>query len=124
MNIVLWTLQGVLAAFCLAAAANHLLMPMARLRTSTPWTEALGEPRTRVIGVLELLAAIGLVLPGLTHIATVLTPLAAVGIVLMFLSAIALHVRRHETRVIGLLSVVVVLALVVIWGRLGPYPLS
>jgi DoxX-like family len=79
MNIVLWTLQGVLAAFCLAAAANHLLMPMARLRTSTPWTEALGEPRTRVIGALELLAAIGLVLPGITHIATVLTPLAAVA---------------------------------------------
>jgi hypothetical protein len=42
----------------------------------------------------------------------------------MFLSAIALHVGRGETRVIGLLSVVVVLALVVIWGRLGPYPLT
>jgi hypothetical protein len=124
MNIGLWTVQGVLAAFCLAAAANHLLVPMARLRTSTPWTEDVGEPRTRVIGGLELLAAIGLVLPGLTHIATVLTPLAAAGIVLMFLSAIALHVRRGETRVIGLLAVVVALALVVIWGRLGPYPLN
>jgi predicted PurR-regulated permease PerM len=64
------------------------------------------------------------VLPGLTHIATVLTPLAAAGIVVMFLSAIALHVRRGETRVIGLVAVVVTLALVVIWGRLGPYPLN
>ena len=79
MNILLWTVQGVLAAFCLAAAANHLLVPMARLRTSTPWTEDVGEPRTRVIGGFELLAAIGLLLPGLTHIATVLTPLAAAG---------------------------------------------
>ena len=50
--------------------------------------------------------------------------LIAVGIVLMFLSAIALHVRRRESRMIGLLTVVVVLALVVIWGRLGPYPLT
>ena len=124
MNIVLWVLQALVAAFFLAAGASHLLMPVARLKASAPWTEDVGEPLTRIIGLLEVLAAIGLVLPGITHIATVLTPLAAIGVVLMFLGAIALHVRRGEVKVIGMHIVVIALALVVIWGRTGPYSLN
>jgi uncharacterized membrane protein YphA (DoxX/SURF4 family) len=124
MNVVLWVLQALLAAFFLAAGASHLLMPMARLKASAPWTEDVGGPRTRMIGLLELLAAIGLVLPGIAHIATVLVPLASIGVVLIFVGAIALHVRRGEVRVIGMHIVVIALALVVVWGRLGPYSLS
>ena len=124
MNVVLWVLQALLVAFFLAAGASHLLMPMARLKASAPWTEDVGGPRTRMIGLIELLAAIGLVLPGITHIATVLLPLAAIGVVLIFVGAIALHVRRGEVRVIGMHIVVIALALVVVWGRLGPYSLS
>jgi DoxX-like family len=63
VNIVLSVLQGLLAAFFLAAGASHLLMPMARLKAGAPWTEDVGGPRTRMIGLLEMLAAIGLVLP-------------------------------------------------------------
>jgi DoxX-like family len=74
--------------------------------------------------LLELLAALGLVLPGIGHVATVLTSPAAIGAVLIFLGAIALHVRRGEVRVIGMHVVVIALALLVIWGRMGPYPLS
>jgi hypothetical protein len=81
-------------------------------------------PLTRMIGLLELLAAVGLVLPGLGNVATVLTPLAAIGVVLILLGAIALHVRRNEVRVIGMHIVVIALAAVVVWGRMGPYPLS
>ena len=124
MNVVLWVLQALLVAFFLAAGASHLLMPMARLKASAPWTEEVGGPRTRMIGLLEMLAAIGLVLPGITHIATALVPLAAIGVVLIFLGAIALHVRRGEVKVIGMHIVVIALALVVVWGRLGPYSLS
>ena len=71
-----------------------------------------------------MLAAIGLVLPGITDIATVLTPLAAIGVVLIFLGAIALHVRRGEVKVIGMQIAVIELAAVVIWGRTGPYSLN
>jgi hypothetical protein len=124
MNTALWVLQGLLAAFFVAAGAFHALMPLPRLQASAPWTEDVGGPVTRVIGLLELLAAAGLVLPGITHVATVLTPLAAIGVVLIFVGAIALHVRRGEVRVIGMHIVVIALALVVIWGRVGPYQLS
>jgi hypothetical protein len=124
MNIALWVLQALLAVFFLAAGVFHLLMPMARLRSSARWTEDVSPPLVRLIGLLEVLAALGLVLPGITHIATVLTPLAAIGVVLIFLGAIGLHVRRGEVRVIGMHIVVIALALVAIWGRLGPYSLS
>jgi hypothetical protein len=50
MNVVLWVLQALLAAFFLAAGAFHLLMPLPRLKASAPWTEDVGGPRTRVIG--------------------------------------------------------------------------
>jgi uncharacterized membrane protein YphA (DoxX/SURF4 family) len=123
MNIALWVIQALLAAFFFAAGAAHLLMPLTRLKASAPWTEDVGGPLTSTIGFLELLAALGLVLPGITHVATVLTPLAAIGLVLIFLGAIALHVRRGETKVIVMHIAVVALALVVVWGRLGPYTL-
>ena len=113
-----------LAAFFVAAGAAHLLMPFARLKATAPWTADVGGPLTRTIGLLEVLAAGGLVLPGIADVATVLTPLAAIGVVLIFLGAIALHVRRGEVRVIGMHIVVIALALVVIWGRMGPYSLS
>jgi DoxX-like family len=75
VNIVLSVLQGLLAAFFLAAGVFHLLMLLPRLKASAPWTEDVGGPRTRMIGLLEMLAAIGLVLPSITHIATVRIPL-------------------------------------------------
>jgi uncharacterized membrane protein YphA (DoxX/SURF4 family) len=91
MNIALWVLQALLAAFFLAAGAFHVLMPIPRLKASAPWTEDVGGPMARRIGVVEVFAAIGLVVPGITHVATLLAPLAAIGVVLMFLGAIALH---------------------------------
>jgi uncharacterized membrane protein len=92
VNTALWVLQGLLAAFFVAAGVAHLLLPFARLKAIAPWTADVGGPLTRTIGLLELLAAVGLVLPGITDVATVLTPLAAIGVVLIFLGAIALHV--------------------------------
>jgi hypothetical protein len=53
MNVVLWVLQALLAAFFLAAGAFHLLMPLPRLKASAPWTEDVGGPMARRIGVVE-----------------------------------------------------------------------
>jgi hypothetical protein len=50
----------------------------------------------RFIGVAEVLAAVGLILPGITHILPVLTPLAAAGLVIVMVSAVIFHIRRRE----------------------------
>ena len=45
--------------------------------------------QVKVIGILEVLGAIGLILPDLLHIATVLTPIAATGLTLIQVFAVA-----------------------------------
>ena len=69
----------------------------------------------RTIGVLEVLGAIGLILPPLTGIAPALAVAAATGLVLIQIGGISLHLKRGEVKVIGLNIVLLALAGVEIW---------
>ena len=71
----------------------------------------------RGLGVVEVLGAIGLILPALTRIAPRLTFVAACCIVAHQLCAITLHVMRHDVGGLGLNAVLIGLALFVAWGR-------
>ncbi|MEW9531464.1 DoxX family protein [Microbispora sp. NPDC049125] len=125
MNVVVWVLQIVLALLFLGAGANKLLQPKAKLvaNPQMAWTEDFSEPMLKVIGGLEVLAVIGLIVPGLTGVATVLTPLAATGLALMMIGAIVVHGRRKESKPIVFNIVLLILAVVVAWARFGPYAL-
>jgi predicted PurR-regulated permease PerM len=72
---------------------------------------------------MELLGAVGLILPAMTGIAPILTPLAAAGLAVMMLLAALTHVRRKEPSGIALTVVLLALAVVIAWGRFGPYSL-
>jgi uncharacterized membrane protein YphA (DoxX/SURF4 family) len=72
-------------------------------------------------GVLEILAAIGLILPAALDIAPILVPLAATGLVLMMIGAIIVHSRRKETQALPINIILLLLAAFVAWGRFGPY---
>lgn len=85
------------------------------------WVDDISTPTLRFIGVVEFLAALGLVLPALTGIAPILTPLAATGIAVIMVLAIGVHARRKEPSGIVANVVLLVLAAVVAWGRFGPY---
>lgn len=75
----------------------------------------------KLIGALEILAAIGLILPAVLDIVPVLVPLAALGLVLMMVGAVVVHVRRKEVPAMAPSVVLLVLAAIVAWGRFGPY---
>jgi len=75
----------------------------------------------RFIGVVELAAALGLILPAATGIARVLTPVAATGLAVTMVLAAITHARRKEPSAIAFNAVLLVLAAVVAWGRFGPY---
>ena len=77
----------------------------------------------RTIGALEVLGALGLLVPALTGVATVLVPLAALGLALLMIGAALTHRRRGELPMIGINAVLLALALVVAWARFGPYSL-
>ena len=121
MNVVLWIVAAILAALFLGAGLTKLTQPKEKLAANMGWVEDFSPGTVRVIGALEVLAAIGLVLPAALDIVPVLVPLAAVGLVAIMIGAIATHARRKEAPMIAVNLVLLVLAAVVVWGRFGPY---
>ncbi len=122
MNIVLWVTASVLAAAFLAAGAMKLLQPKEKLAASgMGWTEDYNPGAVKAIGLLEILAAVGLILPALLGIVPVLVPTAALGLAIIMVGAIVTHARRKEMPAIVANVVLLVLAAAIVWGRFGPY---
>lgn len=122
MNVFLWVLGGVLAAVFLPAGAMKLSRPPQQLVASgLDWAEDFAPSQLRVIGALEVLAALGLVVPPLAGMAEILAPLAATGLVLMMAGAAVVHGRRGEFQMIMVNVIILAVAAVVAWGRFGPY---
>ena len=93
MNIVLWILQLLLAAAFFAHGLLFLMPPpelVAQMNASLPrWFQLF-------LGTAEVLAAVGLTLPGLTRIQPWLVTWAAVGIMFVMVSATIWHLARRE----------------------------
>ena len=86
------------------------------------WVDDVSASRIRLIGILELLAGIGLILPQLTGILPWLTPLAAVGLVLTMIGALIVNVRNDNRLVIIENIVLLLLAAFVAYGRFVLFP--
>lgn len=122
MNVVLWILAIVLAIAFLGAGLMKIARSKEQLAASgMGYVEDFSGGTVKAIGVLEVLAALGLILPGLLGVAPILVPLAASGIVLLMIGAIITHLRRKETPMVIVNLVLLVLAAIVAWGRFGPY---
>jgi uncharacterized membrane protein YphA (DoxX/SURF4 family) len=96
MSIALWVVQVLLAAAFLVSGATKLSQPKEKLVKKMAWVEDFSQPTVRIIGALEVLGAIGIVLPALTGIVPSLTPLAALGLVLLMIGAALTHLGRAE----------------------------
>ncbi|MBB6347149.1 DoxX family protein [Nonomuraea muscovyensis] len=121
MNVILWVLQAALAAVFGLAGVMHVTQPKEKLRPMLPWVEDFSPGQLRLIGVVELLGALGLILPAVTGIAPVLTPLAATGLAITMLGAAATHVRRREPSAVAVNVALLAIAAVIAWGRFGPH---
>jgi hypothetical protein len=90
-------------------------------RAGLGWAQDYSQTNIRLIGFVEIVGAVGLVLPAALHIAPILVPLAAVGLALVMVGAIVVHARRKEPMNIVVNVVLIVLAVIVALGRFGPY---
>ena len=117
MGIALWVAQVLLAVAFLGAGATKLSQPKEKLAKNLAWVEDFSQGTVRLIGALEVLGAVGLVLPALTGVLPWLTPLAAVGLVLTMVGAILTHLNRKENSAIAAPAVLLVLAAFVAYGR-------
>lgn len=122
MNTALWIVQGLLAAMFLMGGSMKTFKPIDELATKMPWVKEVPSWQVRFIGITQLLAALGLILPELTGILPVLTPVAALGLVFTMASAAVFHLKRNEMQAIGINMALLSLALFVAVGRLFIMP--
>jgi uncharacterized membrane protein YphA (DoxX/SURF4 family) len=97
MGIALWVVQVLLAAAFLVSGATKLSQPKEKLVKKWAWVEDFPQGAVRTIGALEVLGAIGIVLPALSGLLPSLTPLAGLGLVLTMIGAALTHLRRAES---------------------------
>lgn len=123
MNTAIWIAQGILAAVFLAAGLMKLTQPRDALRKRTPYVEDFTDRQIKAIGTVEVLGAIGVVLPAALKVAPILTPIAACGLALTMIVAAATLIRRGEPSHVPLNIVMFALAVFVAIERFGPYAL-
>lgn len=112
MNIAAWIVAGLLAVVFLVAGLSKIVRPREQLRASgMGFVEDFTGTQIKLIGLVEVLGAIGVILPQATGVARVLTPLAATCLGITMLLAGLVHIRRGELR--NLATNVVLLSLAV-----------
>ncbi|SCL32286.1 DoxX-like family protein [Micromonospora pallida] len=121
MNLALWIVAGLLAAIFLASGVMKLVQSKEKMAASgLGWVEDWNLSTIKAIGALEILAAVGLILPAVLDIMPILVPLAALGLALLMVGAIITHLRRGETQALVVNVVLLALSAFVAWGRFGP----
>ena len=119
MNIALWIVQVLLAAFFGMTGYAKVAMSKEELGANAmPWVEDFDANIVKAIGMTQILAAIGLILPILLDILPLLTPLAAIGLILTMIGAAFTHFRRNEYPQIGANTVLLLLSAFVVSGRI------
>ena len=123
MNLSLWIIAGLMAAVFLLAGANKLLIPQEKLAKAPGggWVLDFSAGFVKALGAVEILGAVGLILPALLDIAPILVPMAAVGLALIMVGAAIVTFRRQEFKHVLLNLTYLALLVFVALGRFfGP----
>jgi hypothetical protein len=124
VNIALWIGQVILSLVFGMGGFVKATMPIAELAAKVPWADAVPAGLVRFIGIAELAAGVGLILPALTRVLPRLTPLAAAGLAMIMVFAIGFHVQRNEFQALPFNLVLGALAAFVAWGRFRKAPIA
>lgn len=123
-NIGLWVVQIALAAFYAMVGFMKVSQDIAALVASgMTYAGDYPELLTRFIGTMELLGAVGIIVPAATRILPGLTPLAALGFCTIQVLAMGVHISRAEYFVLPMNLVLLALSVFVVWGRTRKAPI-
>src|SRR5262245_30354616 len=115
MNIALWIAQALLAAIFLFAGGMKLVVPIEEMTKQMPIP--LPDWFLRFTGIVEVLGAIGVILPWILRIRPALTPLAAAGLVIVMIGATAYTLAAGDVATAPIPLTVGILAAFVAYGR-------
>ncbi|MGC9336061.1 MAG: DoxX family protein [Anaerolineae bacterium] len=116
-----WMFSAVLALVLLIVGVTKAFR-YEQARKSFLWVRDMPRAPVQVIGIAEVLGAIGLILPAATGFYGWLTPVAAVALGLLMLLAAAFHLRRHEGTEVGLSVILLLMLAFVAYVRWPPVP--
>lgn len=110
INTVILALQVLLALLFAYTGFTKIFQGKVAFSNSQGWEHDYPASTLKFFGILEILGAIGLVVPFATNILPILTPVAATGLAMVMAGAILAHIRRDEFKMI-LLNVVIIFLL-------------
>jgi DoxX-like family len=107
MLIAFWIVNGILALAFLAAGIMKLVRPKEKLASAgLAWVEDFTTGPVKLIGLAEVIGAIGLILPVLLGVAEILSPIASIALAVLMVGAAVVHARRKENPVAPIVLVV------------------
>ncbi len=124
MNLALWIAAGLLATVALVGGVTKTFLSKPKLAATQggEWTTDVGTGFVKALGVVELLAAAGLVLPAALGVAPVMVAVTAAAWILLMLGAMRTHARLDQYKLVLVNSIYVALALFLVVGRLALHP--
>lgn len=119
MKILVWIIQVLVALAFLGAGIMKLFTPYAELLAdpNTAWAGDFSATQIKIISLLEVLGALGLIIPMFIVKLRVLVPVAAIGLALTMIGAIITHLGRDESITINI--ILFVLSAYIAWSRSG-----
>jgi hypothetical protein len=122
VNITLWIVAGLLAVAFLLSGGFKIIQRRAKvIDHGFRWAEDFSPLQVKLIGVAEILGAVGLIAPAALGILVLLTPLAAVGLTLLMIGGVIVHIRRREQSNLAKPIILGALAAALAILRSGPY---
>ena len=123
MNVALWIAAGLLSAVALAGGISKTFIPKAKLAAQHggEWTEGASDGFVKSLGILELLAVVGLILPAVLDIAPVMVPVTAACWIALMAGAMITHGRLGQFKLVLVNTVYLALAVFIAWGRFGSW---
>ena len=116
MLIAYWIIAGILAVVYLLVGGTKIIRSRAQLAVAgMHWVRGANPAVVKLVGLIEVLGAAGLLLPPLLNTAVLLAPLAAIGLVLVQAVAIGVHMQMKDARSLPINIALLLLAFAAAW---------
>ena len=118
LNIALWTFQGWIAMFLIAAGYAKLTEPMTNLINLMGWPAVAPENMVRGLGVVEIVLAMGVLSPLISwRVGRPLLLTATVGLIVMEATMMMIHALSQDFGLAAVNAVLLAITVPVLLGR-------
>lgn len=121
-NLALWTFQGWIAMFFIAAGYAKLTEPMANLGTLMRWPDLVSESLVRGLGIVEVVLALGVLAPLISwKLGRWPLLVSATGLAVLQITMLSVHAIAMEWGLTAVNVILLALTIPVLLGRRVPH---